>query len=143
MKKVESIKQLIEELKVDKSAFLRYEIGELSEKEIQQIKEATGFDLSGYTRTMYSYGVNHAIKKHGNPKKEESRGQIAITDDDFELIPQIVANPDSIEFGEKNDLGNDLIKYAKVIGNQLFYVEEIRNGRKEIVLQTLYKRKVR
>lgn len=143
MKKVESIKQLIEELKNDKSAFLRYEIGELSEKEIQQIKEATGFDLSGYTRTMYSYGVNHAIKKHGNPKTEESRGQVAITEEDFELIPQIVANPDSIEFGEKNDLGDDLIKYSKIIGNQLFYVEEIRNGRKEVVLQTLYKRKVR
>lgn len=143
MKKVESIKQLIEELKNDKSAFLRYEIRELSEKEIQQIKEATGFDLSGYTRTMYSYGVNHAFKKHGNPKTEESRGQVAITEEDFELIPQIVANPDSIEFGEKNDLGNDLIKYSKIIGNQLFYVEEIRNGRKEVVLQTLYKRKVR
>lgn len=143
MKKVESIKQLIEELKNDKSAFLRYEIGELSEKEIQQIKEAIGFDLSGYTRTMYSYGVNHAIKKHGNPKTEESRGQVAITEEDFELIPQIVANPDSIEFGEKNDLGDDLIKYSKIIGNQLFYVEEIRNGRKEVVLQTLYKRKVR
>ena len=143
MKKVESIKQLIEELKLDKSAFLRYEIGELSEQEIIQIKEATGFDLSGYKRTMYSYGVNHAIKKHGNPKTEESRGQVAITEEDFELIPQIVANPDSIEFGEKNDLGNDLIKYSKTIGNQLFYVEEIRNGRKEVVLQTLYKRKVR
>jgi phage-Barnase-EndoU-ColicinE5/D-RelE like nuclease3 len=45
----------------------------------------------------YSYGVNHAIKKHGNPKTEESRGQVAITEQDFELIPQIVANPDSIE----------------------------------------------
>lgn len=141
MKKVESIKQLIEELKNDKSAFLKYDIGKLTEGEIEQIKQMTGFDLSGYTRTIDSYGINHAMDKHSNAKSEKNRGQTAIEHSDFELIEIIVSNPDSIESVGKNRQGNDLIRYTKVIDFKMYYVEEIRTGRKEVILQTLYKQK--
>ena len=41
-------------------------------------------------------------------------------------------------------MGNALIKYIKNIDNiQYVYVEEIRTGRKELALQTFYKRAVK
>jgi hypothetical protein len=104
----------------------------------------TGFDLTDFERTIDNYSIKHTLKKHGNAKTESNRGQIAVEEQDFEHIPEIVANADIILSNEKNDLGNTLIKYVKdLFSTNYFYVEEIRTGKKQVNLQTLYKRKVR
>ena len=62
----------------------------VDELEATILKAKTGFDLLGFKRIIDKSSINHAIKEHGNAKTEASRGQIAITKKDFELIPQIV-----------------------------------------------------
>jgi len=123
------------------------EFGEISKNGIDFIFEKTGFDLTGYCRIIDSYGIKHALKKHGNEKKEVLRGQSAITAEDFCLIPIIFSQPDNIQYVDKNRIGNDLFLYQKIIdGTIYFYVEGIRankHGRKEAFLETMYKRKVR
>ena len=104
------------------------------------LKAKTDIDLTGYTRVIDKSGINHTIKNHGNEKKEQSRGQIAITNEDFELIPEIIKSENVIYSG-KNDLGKDCLLYEAHIGSLIFYIEEIRTGRKQLCLQTMYKRK--
>ena len=140
-KKVESLQELLEELEKDKAALIKYDMGALSDEQVAQIKEATGFDLAEYHRTMDSYGINHVMDKHANEKTEKNRGQIAVQYTDFELISLVTANPDKIEYAGKNRHGGDLLRYTKKIDQTIYYVEEIRIGKKEVVLQTLYKRK--
>lgn len=95
-----------------------------------------------FKRTIDNYAIIHTQNKHGLGSKEISRGQIAVTIDDYLLIPSIVRSPDIITFGEKSSIGTDLIKYEKEInGICYFYVEEVRMKRKSLAMKTLYKRK--
>ncbi len=95
-----------------------------------------------FKRTIDNYAIVHTHNKHGQESKEISRGQIAVTVDDYLLIPIIVKSPDIITLGEKSNVGTDLIRYEKEInGICYFYIEEVRRKRKSLAMKTLYKRK--
>jgi hypothetical protein len=119
----------------------KFSFGTISAEEVEMLKNATGFDLTGYQRTIDNYDILHIFNNHGNVKTELKRGQIAITLEDLEKIPEITAKPDKIEFGEKNKIGNELIKYSKTFDEDIFYFEEKRAGKKELSGKTMYKRK--
>ncbi len=74
-------------------------------------------------------------------KEEENRGQIPITDEDFERIPDVVENYDEItvDEGKRNDVN---IVYSKTYedGTTVF-VEEKRDKRKELAAVTMWKKK--
>lgn len=110
----------------------QHSLGVLTEAEIEKLKEKTGFDLKGYTRVIDKFGVIHTIKKHGDSKREESQGQVAVTPRDFEIVPDIVRNADEIENAGKNNVGNDVIKYTKEYENKVFYLEEKRDCKKGV-----------
>lgn len=95
-----------------------------------------------FKRTVDNYAIVHTHNKHGQESKELSREQIAVTTEDYLLIPVIVKSPDYINLGEKSNIGTDLIKYEKEInGICYFYVEEVRRKRRSLAMKTLYKRK--
>jgi phage-Barnase-EndoU-ColicinE5/D-RelE like nuclease3 len=101
----------------------------------------TRLNLEDYTHILDNFGIIHTFKKHGNAKKEMLRGQLAIEIVDFQHIETIVLEYDDIIYGQMNDMGNKLMKFVKAIERiNYFYVVEIRTGRKEIALQTFYKR---
>lgn len=85
------------------------------------------------------YGTR--LKKHGKARAEAARGQIAVTPDDFKLIPQIVSAPDGIDRVGVSGIGRALIRHTKRIGDAYYVVEEVRTGRKTLALETMYKRK--
>jgi hypothetical protein len=120
----------------------KFVLEKLSEQEVSLLKTKTGFDVSDFSRIIDNFAIRHAFSHHGNPKTEEKRGQIAITIEDFEKIPEIVTQFDNRETGEKNTAQRDLLKYTKEEELcKYIYVEEIRTGKKELALQTFYKQK--
>lgn len=143
MTQKELIIHFIDEMLADKSKFKKLDLGKLSDEEVNRIREELGFDLEDYHRIMDNSAINHTLNHHSNIKKEAQRGQIAITPADFGLIPQIVSQPNTIEYANKNQHGRDLIKHTKTLTEKVIYVEEIRTGKKEVALQTLYKQKNR
>lgn len=48
---------------------------------------------------------------------------------------------DNIIYSGKSKTGNDSILYEYIENNIFFYVEEVRTGRKQLCIKTLYKRK--
>ena len=123
---------------------LKFLINEIENNEISKILNLVNLNLAGYSHILDNFGILHTFKKHGDIKSEALRGQIAIETYDFAQIPIIISDADEISSGEKNNKGNILIKYTKAIdGIKYFYVAEIRTGRKEIVIQTFYKRAVK
>jgi len=137
-----SIKNFIDKVLSEKNNKAEsYSLGKLTPKEIETLKEITGFDLTDYERIIDKFGVIHTFVKHGNEKVEAARGQIAVKPEDFEKIPEIVSEPDKIESGEKNSHGKDLIKYFKNYDSTIVYVEEKRDGKKLLATQTMYKQK--
>jgi hypothetical protein len=119
----------------------KFSLGKLSAEEVVQLQNETGFDLTDFERIIDNYAIQHVFEKHGNPKKEELRGQIAIETEDFEKITAIVTQLEKTEMGEKSRTGRDLIKFFKTEICRYVYVEEIRNGKKQLALQAFYKQK--
>ncbi|MBO4644158.1 MAG: hypothetical protein J5716_06095 [Alphaproteobacteria bacterium] len=135
------IENIIDKAKNNPSEYEKVDLGNVSDRLKKDALES-GFDLSGYSHNIDVSGVRCAFLEHGNPKTEENRGQKAITDEDIKKIPQIVQDYDYIEFPGKNSIGRDVIKYQKKLEDgTTFYVEEIRTGRKNLTIQTMYKRK--
>ncbi|MEW6234076.1 MAG: hypothetical protein AB1656_01695 [Candidatus Omnitrophota bacterium] len=106
-------------------------------EEAERIREITGIDVVDYVHIIDKDGVNHVIGKHGEGK--ERKGVEPITKEDFYLIPQIVGNADEIMKGGVNDKGLKVIKYKKRINGDVYYLEEIRYGKKKLALVTFYK----
>jgi hypothetical protein len=124
-----------------KEKLLKETIGKATEKQLSDIR-AAGIDISeDYIHTIDNYAIVHSLKKHGNNKTEELRGQLAITKQDFEKIPDILANYNKLIF-EKNSRGQDVIIYQQSYGDgTTLYAEEIRVGRKELAMVSMYKTK--
>jgi len=141
MRKKTAIKAFVKEcLKAKSNQKMDLEINQISDAEAEEIKRLLGIDLKGYVRVLDNYAVLQTFKKHGNADAEKLRGQLHITEDDFELI-SIIAVPENIVMSSKNRLGKDTILYQAAIYNVYVYVEEIREKRKQTVLNTMYKRK--
>jgi hypothetical protein len=95
--------------------------------EAGKLQEAVGQNFEGFVHSIDSDAVLHIHKYHPE-----------ISLEDFEKIPQIVANPDTIQRSQTKS-GRPAIVYTKKIGDNLFYVEEIRTGRKTLSATTLKK----
>lgn len=135
------IRELVEfAIKSKDSINKKVQINIIEEQEAKILALKTGFDLLGFKRIIDKSGINHTLQLHGNEKMEQSRGQIAVTVKDFQLIPDIVKSENVIYSG-KSKLGLDCILYEIVIQDTYYYVEEIRNGKKELCLKSMYKRK--
>lgn len=118
----------------------KVQISIVDEQESNIIKLKTGLSLIGFVRVVDKFAINHTIKKHGDAVQEKLRGQIAITNEDFELIPKINKSKNIIHLS-KNKFGNDVLLYEAVIKDTFYYVEEVRTGKKELCMTTMYKRK--
>ncbi len=122
---------------------LKMKIGDLSNQDLMLISNLAGKDCFGFIRTVDKFAVRHVFKNHGHETRERLRGQLPVVIEDFLLIEVIIAKYDLV-FTETNKLGNIIVHYEKDFDNfRLVYVEEIRNKRREIALQTMYKQKTR
>lgn len=119
---------------------IELDLGEV--KNAVLIKQQTGFDLTGYRRVLDNYGVRHTLKKHGNESTEAARGQIAVTLDDFSLIPLITDFPDRVFYDGKNKVGRDALVFVKLVGGVGYrHVAEIREGKELVVTDSMRKKK--
>lgn len=102
-------------------------------------------DLRGCRKVINAYGINHAIKRHGNDVEEAKNQQIGICDVDFEEIPQILLNPDKLERGKDTSRGNPVLKFYKKIKNKNYIVlmTYLKGGRKggKLEFDTMYIKK--
>lgn len=53
-----------------------------------------GLNIDGYGHEISNYFIRHVIKNHGNEKREASRGNLPVQDEDFQRIPGIIEKPD-------------------------------------------------
>lgn len=135
------LKEIIDNARNNPNQHRKLKIGKVSNRLIKVARE-NGFDLQGYEHDIDVSGTRHSFNEHGTEKTEEPRGQIPITDEDFEKIPDIIYSYDEIEFTGKNKIGNETITYKKVMPDDtIFYVEEIRTGKKTLSINTMYKHK--
>lgn len=106
---------------------------------VEAAKES-GIDIEGYTHTVDGSAVRHALKEHGDAKAETRRGQVGLTDADFEAIPSVISNPDAVVFGAVSRLGKPMIGYIKNMPDgSTLYVEEVRTGKRDLAMLSMWK----
>lgn len=132
------ILDLVDEVMADKTIRKQLDLMPVSATEIQEAGKY-GLDLNGYTHLIDSSAINHILKNHGNSKREQARGQIAIDKYDIANLPEIIQNPDTVVYGLKNDIGRDLIVSIKQMGDSVVVLEEVRSGRKKVALNSMRK----
>ena len=115
--------------------------GPVTKQEAGRIKDEIGLDVDGYAHTIDSFSIRHIHSGHGDETRELKRGQLPITRSDIANIPEITAKPDHIVDGGKTKLGLDTIWNVKQINGIVYYLEEIRTGRKELAAKTMIKAK--
>ena len=102
-----------------------------------------GLDIEGFEHEITNEFVSHVMNRHGNAKSEAAHGQVAIKQDDFNKIPELVREPDFMAVGAKRN-GKDILVYArKMPDGTTLCIEEILRGKNNRKLRgkTMYKRK--
>jgi hypothetical protein len=122
-------------------------IGEVSPAGVARINaalNAIGIDLdtSGFRHTVDAYEARHVAKGHGVPGTEDDRGQLAITSADWEMIPEILANPDVV-YGSVTRWNLPGLVYEKRVDGHVIYIEEVRTGTRTFAAKTMYKKKIK
>ncbi|MCW5776390.1 MAG: hypothetical protein KIS87_08140 [Phycisphaeraceae bacterium] len=105
------------------------------------VSEVLGIDLAGWTHTIDNFAVRHTLGKHGDPITEDRRGQVAVTEDDFAMLPEIVGTPDEVVALKEHRAGLPKVRYTKRVNGVTYVVEEARAGKRQLALVTMWKRK--
>jgi len=134
-----TIKELINEAKKKGNVLVKKIIAPVSSRLIDELA-SKGVDVEGYNHVLDNSAIRHTFKQHGS-EQELDRGQIPITDEDFERILDVVENYDDVNV-ETGKRGEDNIVYSKSYpdGTTIF-VEEKRDKRKELAAVTMWKMK--
>lgn len=93
-----------------------------------------------FAHSVDMFAVRHALNRHGDPKIEKNRGQIAITDDDVARINEVVAAPTAYVLGGKTPRNQDVVGTIKRLDDgTILYLEEVRSGRKTLAMTSMRK----
>ena len=116
--------------------------GKIGINAANRIKETLGVDVTNYNISLQTNAVRHIIKNHGNKFIESISGQIAVTSDDFKLIPQIVLNFDKAIKSGITENNNQALTFQKRIGNIYYLVSYISSKNHNLEVKTMWKIKV-
>lgn len=81
--------------------------------------------------------IRHIKRSHSD--KEETRGQLNVTPEDFATIPEILNDFDSCDYSESDKLGNKKFLLTKEIDN-VYYLVTIQRGKKKLAIKTMWKK---
>jgi hypothetical protein len=112
----------------------------------EKILTETGVDVAGFILSIDNYGILHTLERHGNPVREKSRGQVAVTKADFPRLLEIINEYDSIRFDRRTyqkGVVKESLVFTKELENSYFVAKEIRRvtkkgKRNRLILQTMY-----
>lgn len=105
-----------------------------------RMAKRNGLDIDGYVHVIAGSGVRHIYKEHASKAGEASRGQLAVTPRDVEMIPEIISNPDVLVLGFTTSPGRSGVRYInKINASTTIYVEEARSGQRLLATTSLRK----
>jgi N12 class adenine-specific DNA methylase len=135
-----SLSEMIARAKQSATDFAKKIIAPVSSR-LKQDLEAQGVALDGeFNHVIDNSAIRHTLKQHGG-KNEEKRGQIPVTEADFERIPEVVNDYDEVKVEKgKRDALNLIYSKTYEDGTTVF-VEEKRDKRQELSAVTMWKQK--
>lgn len=115
--------------------------GKVNKKVSDRVYNELNIDISGYNISLKGDNVRKIMKSHGNKINEEKRGQVSVTLNDFNLIGDIISEPDEIRLSKNTKDGKPSITFVKCIKNKYTLVEFVSSKKHNLEVHTLYKNK--
>jgi hypothetical protein len=91
----------------------------------------------GHSHAISNHYVRHMLKSHGDPKREEPRGQIAITPDDIKQIPYIIANSQAAQHAGLHKGAPTIRYFYDAPDGTTTVLEEVRKSKKMVATQLI------
>lgn len=139
-----AISRVIDFARKVKDKIQRAVIAGITKRQSEDFAEL-GLDIDEtWVHSFESSAYGHNQKHHGNSENEARRGQIAITEDDYARIPEILDSYDRVSksTNKTKGVGNEVIIYEKEFDDgYIYYLEEKRDRRKSLAFHTMYKKK--
>ena len=105
----------------------------------KRIYDDTGVDVTGYNVVLRASEIRKVLLySHGNVETEELRGQQAVTEEDFLLIPQIISEPDTVERVGEEFNGKPTIKFVKTIQGRKTVISYVSDKHMDLTVKTMY-----
>lgn len=139
-----AISRVIDFARKVKDKIQRAVIAGITKRQSEDFAEL-GLDIDEtWVHSFESSAFGHNQKEHGDSKVEDRRGQIAITEEDYARIPEILDSYDRVSKSPNrtHSSGNEVIIYEKEFDDgYVYYLEEKRDRRQSLAFQTMYKKK--
>lgn len=115
-------------------------LGLLTAGDIAQVKAAKELQVEGYDYALDGSAVRHVEKHHGGEKSERSRGQRAVSVEDYSVLPRLLNEGGPLAYvGVSRTTGAPLMQRELAVDGVTYVaVFEVRKGRRMLVLQTFY-----
>lgn len=112
----------------------RLYIGKIGKELAGKIKKDTGEELLNYNLAITdAFENSHAIER-----KEQLRGQVAITPEIIADLPEIIGKYDKVYRSGENKSGKPSITFEKDVNGKKVAVEYVSDKKKMLYLQTIY-----
>ena len=130
----QKVGDLAKEALADKQSNRTISLGKIEGEVIDDIKAATGIDVSGYEQTISSKDIRHTDNRHG--KAEKAAGQKPVAQDDYSRIPDILSSYDNITKGTpEHGTNNPSIRYTKKFPDGTITLVEVIAEKEERTLR--------
>lgn len=98
-----TLKEFIQQSLKKENSYKKLVISPISKQAINLVKENLNYNISNLEIGIDSNDLKHIFKNHGDIS-EYNRGQIPITEDNFELIIDCINNPTDVLFGNNKTI---------------------------------------
>jgi hypothetical protein len=117
-------------------------LGLLTRGEANEVARLTGVEAVReqlYDWSIDASTVRKVARDHGDDAAEARSGQTGVRAEDYALLPRIIAEADRIESGGTSDVGRQVVRLVKRIGDLEYWTAfEVRNRRRMLALQTMW-----
>ncbi len=146
MRSAEKITELVDFVINDtKNVHKEVEIGKITKRSSSFIYKTLKINIRRSVIIIDSSGIRHTMRKHSNSLKESNSGQVAVSYNDFKLLPKILSLPGKIEYKGKNALKQDVFIFIKQLENLYLVAMCIRPSKHgiKVVYATMYIKKTK
>lgn len=111
-------------------------LGKVTASTAAKIKSEANIDVAGKSIALSSDDIRHIFRKHGTDGTELTRGQVAVTQENFENIIDTLIEPDSVSRTDENGVSG--LMFQKEIGGKVTAITVVSEKRKALTLKSAW-----
>ena len=120
----------------DGHAFVDY--GRVGNRVADRVKHELGIDIRGFVLRIDEQRIRHAEAGHG--EESEHRGnQVPLCKSDYEMLEEVVNNPDNIQPGRDTKQGMKTLQFTKRVNGHVLVIQAAHRRKKFLSVVTMWK----